>query len=52
MPQDIARPVRKIAVKTDNIVRWQLLPRGGHFGAMEQPDLIVTDLRDALRPYR
>jgi hypothetical protein len=25
---------------------------GGHFGAMEQPELIVADLREALRPYR
>jgi len=52
MPHDIARPVRRIAEQTDNIVRWKELARGGHFAAMEQPDLIVADLRDALRPYR
>ena len=52
MPHDIALPVRRIAEQTDNIVRWETLPRGGHFAAMEQPDLIVTDLREALRPYR
>lgn len=52
MPHDIALPVRRIAEQTDNIVRWQRLPRGGHFAAMEQPELITADLRDALRPYR
>lgn len=38
--------------KTDNIVRWKTLPRSGHFAAMEQPELIIADLREALRPYR
>jgi len=52
MPRDIALPVRRIAEQTDNIVRWQTLPRGGHFAAMEEPDLIVADLREALRSYR
>jgi microsomal epoxide hydrolase len=51
MPHDIGRPSRHIAEHTDNIVRWQSLSRG-HFAAMEAPDLIVSDLRDALRPYR
>lgn len=29
LPKDIARPARKVAEQTDNIVRWQELPRGG-----------------------
>ncbi|HEY7853008.1 MAG TPA: epoxide hydrolase [Caulobacteraceae bacterium] len=28
-----------------NITRWTDMPRGGHFAAMEQPDLFVDDLR-------
>ncbi len=52
MPRDIALPVRHIAEQTDNIVRWKTLPRDGHFAAMDQPELITADLRDALRPYR
>jgi len=52
MPRDIAQPVRRIAEQTDNIVRWTTLPHGGHFAALEQPHLIVEDLREALRPYR
>jgi microsomal epoxide hydrolase len=52
MPHDVARPVRSIADQTDNIVRWHEFPGGGHFASMEQPELIVTDLRAAPRPYR
>lgn len=52
MPRDIALPVRRLAEQTDDIVRWTTLPRGGHFAAMEQPEPIVDDLREALRPYR
>ncbi|MGU3419901.1 epoxide hydrolase family protein [Methylobacterium sp. D54C] len=28
------------------VSRWQTMPRGGHFAAMEAPDLFVRDLRD------
>ena len=28
-----------------NIQRWTEMPRGGHFAALEQPDLLVQDLR-------
>lgn len=52
MPRDIALQVRRIAEQTDNIVRWKTLSRGGHFAAIEEPDVIVDDLREALRPFR
>ena len=28
-----------------NLVRWTEMPRGGHFAAMEQPELFVDDVR-------
>jgi microsomal epoxide hydrolase len=28
-----------------NITRWNELPTGGHFAAMEEPHLFVEDLR-------
>jgi pimeloyl-ACP methyl ester carboxylesterase len=28
-----------------NLVRWTEMPRGGHFAALEQPDLLVNDVR-------
>jgi microsomal epoxide hydrolase len=29
-----------------NIQRWTEMPKGGHFAALEQPDLLVKDIRD------
>ena len=39
-----ACPVRW-AKPTYNIVQYTQMPHGGHFAAMEQPDLLVTDVR-------
>jgi microsomal epoxide hydrolase len=44
--------VRRVAEETNNIVRWTVLERGGHFTAMEEPDLVVADLRAALAGLR
>ena len=41
MPHDIGVPVRRIAEQNHNIVRWTEFDRGGHFAAMEEPDLVV-----------
>jgi epoxide hydrolase len=51
-PHDIAVPVRRLAERNHHIVRWTRFDRGGHFGAMEEPDLVLGDLREAFRPYR
>jgi pimeloyl-ACP methyl ester carboxylesterase len=32
--------------------RFTVMPRGGHFPAMEEPDLLVNDLREFFRPLR
>ncbi|WP_336157041.1 epoxide hydrolase family protein [Amycolatopsis sp. VC5-11] len=44
-PDDIGLPLRHLAERTDRIVRWTELPRGGHFPALEEPDLLIGDLR-------
>ena len=51
-PRDIAVPIRRLAERNHNIVRWTEFDRGGHFAAMEEPDLLVGDLRDSFRPCR
>ena len=28
------------------ILRWTEMPKGGHFAALEQPDLLVEDVRE------
>ncbi|ADD42602.1 epoxide hydrolase family protein [Stackebrandtia nassauensis] len=43
---DLVKPVRSLAEKAHNIVHWSEFPRGGHFAAMEQPELMVADVRD------
>ena len=35
-----------------NIKRWTEMPRGGHFAALEEPDLLVDDIRAFARTLR
>ena len=35
-----------------NLTYWADMPRGGHFAAMEQPELFVDDLRAFFRTVR
>lgn len=44
-PKEVFRPPRAWVEHAYNVVAWTELPRGGHFAAMEQPDLFVSDLR-------
>lgn len=44
-PKEIALPPRKWAEARYNIVRWTEMPRGGHFAALEEPGLLVNDVR-------
>lgn len=48
-PRDNFIPLRHIAARTDNIVRWTSYDRGGHFPAMEVPELLVQDVRAFFR---
>lgn len=52
-PREILRPPRSMAerVYTD-IRRWSVMPRGGHFAAMEQPEALAGELRAFFRPLR
>lgn len=51
-PREITRPIRRFAELSNNIVHWSEFGRGGHFAAMEAPDLLVTDVREFFRPLR
>ena len=45
-PREVPRPSRRLAERRfANIVHWGEPPRGGHFGAWEQPDLFVQEVR-------
>ncbi len=38
---------RSWAERSYNIVSWRIMDRGGHFAAMEEPELFADDVRDA-----
>ncbi len=44
-PHDIRRYPRAWAERCLNIVDWEVLPAGGHFGSWEQPQLFVDAVR-------
>ena len=51
-PRDIAPPIRRFAELSNNIVHWSEFDHGGHFAAMEVPDLLVGDVREFFRQLR
>lgn len=51
-PKDISNPPREWAQRFFNVQRWTQMPRGGHFAAMEEPELLVEDLRAWFRNFR
>ncbi|MEU7605823.1 hypothetical protein AB0B44_33675, partial [Streptomyces sp. NPDC041003] len=51
-PRDNFIPLRHVAARTDTIVRWTSYDRGGHFPAMEVPELLVGDVRAFFRQLR
>ncbi|MEV6132352.1 epoxide hydrolase family protein [Streptomyces violaceusniger] len=51
-PRDNFIPLRHIADRTNNIVQWTQYDQGGHFAAMEQPELLVGDVRRFFRKLR
>lgn len=51
-PRDNFLPLRHIADRTNTIVQWREYEQGGHFAAMEQPELLVGDVRTFFRKLR
>ncbi len=51
-PKELAVVPRQWAEARMNVVHWTDMPRGGHFAAMEQPELLLEDVRDFFRPLR
>jgi pimeloyl-ACP methyl ester carboxylesterase len=51
-PQDVIQYPRAVAERHANLQRWTVMPRGGHFAPMEEPDLLVADIRESFRGLR
>ena len=44
-PHDLVNAPRDFAERIFNVQQWTEMPRGGHFAAMEQPELLANDIR-------
>ena len=51
-PQEIAKPPREWAERSWDVRRWEEMPRGGHFAALEEPELLANEIREFFRPFR
>ncbi|MBV8341106.1 MAG: epoxide hydrolase [Gammaproteobacteria bacterium] len=51
-PKDLGRPPREFAERSYNVQRWTEMPRGGHFAALEEPDMLAADIRAFFRELR
>jgi pimeloyl-ACP methyl ester carboxylesterase len=51
-PKEIIWSPRRWLEPRFNLTRWTTMPRGGHFAAMEQPELLVNDVRAFFRGLR
>jgi microsomal epoxide hydrolase len=48
-PGELVLPPRHWAERVYNVRRWTVMPRGGHFAAMEEPKLLADDIRAYFR---
>jgi pimeloyl-ACP methyl ester carboxylesterase len=51
-PKAQPNPPREWAERFFNVERWTEMPSGGHFAAMEEPELLIEDIRAFFRPLR
>jgi pimeloyl-ACP methyl ester carboxylesterase len=52
-PKEITHPARKWAdLIFPDIIHWKKADRGGHFAALEQPEILVEELRTCFRHLR
>jgi pimeloyl-ACP methyl ester carboxylesterase len=52
-PREILRPPRAAAERVyKNIRRWSVMEKGGHFAALEQPELLAGEVRAFFRELR
>ena len=51
-PKEIGPAPREWGERCYNIQRWTDMPRGGHFAALEEPELLAQDIRAFFRDLR
>src|SRR4051794_8128896 len=52
-PREMLKPPRRAAERVfTNLRRWSVMPKGGHFAALEQPELLAADVQAFFRELR
>lgn len=51
-PRELPMPPRSWVERVFDVRRWAVMPRGGHFAALEQPDLLAEEIRQFFRSLR
>jgi pimeloyl-ACP methyl ester carboxylesterase len=51
-PKEISIAPRRWVEAQYNVTRWTEMPKGGHFAALEEPELLVDDIRAFFRTLR
>jgi len=51
-PAEMIRPPRAWCEQLYDLRRWTVMPSGGHFAAMEQPEVLAREIQAFFRPLR
>ena len=51
-PRELPLPPRSWVERGFDVRRWTPMPSGGHFAALERPELLAADIRAFFRPLR
>jgi len=51
-PHELSTPPRRLVERVFRVERYTPMPRGGHFAALEQPELLASDIATFFRPLR
>ena len=51
-PKELPMPPRSWLERIFDVRQWTTMPAGGHFAALEQPELLADDIRAFYRPLR
>ena len=44
--------IRRYAERENTTTRWTDVDHGGHFAALEEPEVLVKDIQEFFRPLR
>jgi pimeloyl-ACP methyl ester carboxylesterase len=50
--KDLSHPPREWAARFFDVKRWTEVPKGGHFAALEEPEILAEEIRAFFRPIR